>query len=113
MAGLVLQGAPPADLARPGARCAGSSPASPATPVSTTYILNWELRTEELLDNTRAYAIVGSDFDGLEIVMHCPSEGAAQALLLLINDNGKRAGHTEIRKVTVEKVRTTSLDAFL
>jgi hypothetical protein len=81
--------------------------------VSTTYILNWELRTEELLDNTRAYAIVGSDFDGLEIVMHCPSEGAAQALLLLINDNGKRAGHTEIRKVTVEKVRTTSLDAFL
>jgi hypothetical protein len=81
--------------------------------VSTTYILDWKLHTEELLDNTRAYAVVGSDFDGLEVILHCPSEGAAQALLLLINGNSKRAGHAEIRQVTVEKVRTTSLDAFL
>lgn len=82
-------------------------------PTSTTYILDWELRTEELLDNTRAFAVVGSDFDGLEVVLHCPSEGAAQALLLMITGNSKRVGNAEIRQVTVEKVRTTSLDAFL
>ncbi len=33
-----MPGAPPADLTCPGASRAGSSPASPATPVSTTYI---------------------------------------------------------------------------
>lgn len=81
--------------------------------MTTTYILSWDLRTEELLDNTRAFAVVGSDFDGLEVILHCPSEGAAQALLLMINGHAKSVGHAEIRQVTVEKVRTTSLDAFL
>ena len=36
-------------------------------PVTTSYILSWDIRTEALLDNTHAYAVVGSDFDGLEV----------------------------------------------
>lgn len=81
--------------------------------MTTSYILSWDIRTEALLDNTHAYAVVGSDFDGLEVILHCPSEGAARALLLMINGHARTAGHAELHRVTVEKVRTTSLDAFL